>query len=34
MSVSVDKLVSTYAKIRDKRAEISAKYKEEEAQLR
>jgi hypothetical protein len=34
MTVSVDKLVKTYAKIRDKRAEITAKYKEEEGQLR
>ena len=34
MNVSVDKLVKTYAKIRDKRAEITAKYKEEEGQLR
>ena len=34
MNVSVDKLVKTYAKIRDKRAEIAAKYKEEEGQLR
>jgi hypothetical protein len=32
--VSVEKLVKTYAKIRDKRAEITAKYKEEEGQLR
>jgi hypothetical protein len=34
MTVSVEKLVKTYAKIRDKRAEIAAKYKEEEGQLR
>ena len=34
MTVSVEKLVKTYAKIRDKRAEITAKYKEEEGQLR
>jgi len=34
MSISVDKLVSTYTKIRDKRAEVTAKYKEEEGQLR
>lgn len=34
MAVSVDKLVSAYANLRDKRAELSAKYKEEDTQLR
>ncbi len=34
MAISVDKLVGAYTKIRDKRAELSAKYKEEEAELR
>jgi hypothetical protein len=34
MTVSVEKLVKTYAKIRDKRSELSAKYKEEEGKLR
>lgn len=34
MAVSVDKLVKAYAAIRDKRAELTAKYKEEEADLR
>jgi|TARA_R110000822_G_scaffold9146_7_gene35714 hypothetical protein len=34
MTISVDKLVSTYVKLRDKRLEITSKYKEEEAELR
>ena len=34
MTVSVEKLVKTYAKIRDKRSELTAKYKEEEGKLR
>lgn len=34
MAVSVDKLVNAYAKIRDKRSELSAKFKEEEGALR
>jgi hypothetical protein len=34
MAVSVDKLVSAYANLRDKRAELSAKYKEADTQLR
>ena len=34
MTVSVDKLVNAYTKIRDKRSELSAKYKEEEGELR
>ena len=34
MAVSVDKLVSAYANLRDKRSELSAKYKEEDTQLR
>tara|TARA_B100000780_G_C21107557_1_gene447350 strand:- start:409 stop:798 length:390 start_codon:yes stop_codon:yes gene_type:complete len=34
MAVSVDKLVKAYTKIRDKRSELSSKYKEEEGKLR
>jgi|TARA_B110000977_G_scaffold48959_1_gene66484 hypothetical protein len=34
MTVSVDKLVNAYAKIRDKRSELTSKYKEEEGALR
>ena len=34
MTVSVEKLVKTYARIRDKRSELTAKYKEEEGKLR
>ena len=34
MTVSVEKLVKTYAQIRDKRSELTAKYKEEEGKLR
>jgi len=34
MAVSVDKLVNAYAKIRDKRSELTSKYKEEEGELR
>ena len=34
MTVSVEKLVKTYAKIRDKRSELTVKYKEEEGKLR
>lgn len=34
MAVSVDKLVKAYTKIRDKRSELTSKYKEEEGKLR
>lgn len=34
MTVSVDKLVSAYVNLRDKRAELTAKYKEQESELR
>ena len=34
MTVPVEKLVKTYTKIRDKRSELSSKYKEEEGKLR
>ena len=34
MTVSVDKLVSAYVNLRDKRSELSAKYKEQESELR
>ena len=34
MAVSVDKLVNAYTKIRDKRSELTSKYKEEEGKLR
>lgn len=34
MAVSIDKLVKTYTKIRDKRSELTSKYKEEEGKLR
>lgn len=34
MAVSVDKLVNAYAKIRDRRSELTSKYKEEEGELR
>ena len=34
MAVSVDKLVKAYTKIRDKRSELTSKYKEEEGRLR
>ena len=34
MTVSVDKLVNAYAKIRDKRSELTSKYQEEEGALR
>lgn len=34
MTVSVEKLVKTYVKIRDKRSELTAKYTEEEGKLR
>ena len=34
MAVSVDKLVNEYTKIRDKRSELTSKYKEEEGKLR
>jgi hypothetical protein len=33
MGIPVDKLVSTYVKIRNKRAELSASYKEQDAKL-
>ena len=34
MTVSVEKLVKTYVKIRDKRSELTAKHQEEEGKLR
>jgi len=34
MAVSIDKLVNAYTKIRDKRSELTSKYKEEEGKLR
>lgn len=34
MTISVDKLVSAYVNLRDKRAELTAKYKEQESELR
>jgi hypothetical protein len=34
MAVSIDKLVKAYTKIRDKRSELTSKYKEEEGKLR
>ena len=34
MAVSGDKVVKAYTKIRDKRSELSSKYKEEEGKLR
>jgi hypothetical protein len=34
MTVPVEKLVKTYTKIRDKRSELTSKYKEEEGRLR